>query len=303
MGIFDAYVRLSGNIAGNVCAEERMARHTSLRVGGPASLWVTCDTLEALQRTNDVLFELGVPWTIMGAGTSVLVSDAGYMGAVIALGRSFRRFELAEDGLMHVGAAALAQRVVSEALTHGMAGLEFASGLPGTMGGALSVNAATAAGGMADVVESVTTLRPGDGLRRYDAVDIVWWRGGCSIPGDEVVLEATLRLHPADAQGVKRLMDASSRRLHAGQPIGKLTCAPLFADPPTGPAATELLGGCGLAGHEEGAAVLFARNPNFVVNRGRARADDVTRLIVTSVSKVRDRYGIELRPEVKFLGF
>ena len=302
MSVFDAYVRLSGCIAGSVCAEERMSRHTSLRVGGPASLFVTCDTLEALQRANEVLFELGVPWSPLGAGTGVLVSDEGYLGAVVTLGRAFRRFELTDDGVLHAGAAALMQRVVSEALTHGMGGLEFASGLPGTLGGAVCVNASTPAGSMADVVESVTTLRPGDGLRRYAASDVAWWDGGCSIPAGEVVLEASLRLSPSDAAGVKRRMDASSARLHASAPIGKLTCSALFADP-EGASASELMAGCNLAGREEGAAVLYARNPNYAVNRGRARADDVGRLMVTSVCEVRDRYGIELRPKVKFLGF
>lgn len=309
MSIFDAYRRLRALPACSVVAEERMARRTSLRVGGPASLFVTCDTLAALRGVNDVLFEQGVPWVIVGRGTDVLVSDEGYRGAVITLGREFRRLSFDDDGLLHVGAGALLQRAVQEAFTRELSGLEFAVGVPGSVGGALSVNAMAGGSWIGRLVEEVVTFLPGEGLRHYRAEDLTWYRRASSIPGHEIILEAALRLSPGDVAGAKRAMEAAMARRRAAQPLGKLTCAALFADPPAAPdgsavpGAAQLLAGCGLAGRTQGAAQLSTRNPNYVVNLGRATAADVTRLIVAGISEVRQRYGVQLRPEVKFLGF
>ena len=305
MSAFDAYIRLSGNIEGEVLANERMARHTSLRCGGPAALFVTCDTYTALRVVCEVLEQEGVPWVIMGRGCSVLTADEGYHGAVITLGRDFRRFRFDEDGLLHVGAGTVLQRVVQEAFSRDLSGLEFAAGIPGTVGGALSMNASQGSSYLGAIVDEVMTFRPGTGLVRYGTHDVNWYHRCSDIPAREIILEATLCLVPGKEAQVKRAMEATLATRHQVQPIGKVASGAIFSDPTEegAPDATKAIEGCGLAGLRQGGAQLFARNANYVVNLGGATSAEVTKLIVTALSKVRQRYGIELRPEIKFLGF
>lgn len=309
MSVSDAYARLSGAIAGGVVAQERMARHTSLRTGGPASLFVTCDSYGSLRLATDVLREEGVPWVIMGRGCSVIASDEGYDGAVITLGREFRRFLFDDEERMHVGAATMLQRVVQEAFTRGLAGLEFAVGIPGTVGGAVSMNATDGERYLGQLVDEVVTFRPGEGLVRYEGSEIGWYRSCSDIPPREIVLEVGLQLTGGEADRAKRAMEGALARRRERSPLGKVTAGAIFADPadpcPDGVVRTaaELIEGCGCAGLTRGRAQVSPGGANHVVNLGGATAADVSRLIVTVLSKVRQRYVIELRPEIKFLGF
>ncbi len=304
MSVEDALGLLQG-LRGSVVAGERLARHTTLQVGGPAALFITCDTYGALRQTDAVLKACGVPWVIMGGGGSVIAADEGYPGAVITLGREFGRLTLGADGTVHVGAATYLTRVVQEAFTRGLAGVEFLVGIPGTVGGALSTNATVGDAQLGRLVDEVVTYRPGHGLVRYAGSEIDWFRRVSSIPSREIILEATLRLSPGDDAAVKREMATILARRGAYQPLRMPACDAIFMDPPDagGASAAELVAACGLAGFSVGRARTFERNPNFIVNAGGARAADVTNVIITTLSKVRQRYGIELRPEVKFLGF
>lgn len=302
MSVQGAHDRLRGNFQGSILCNERMQRHTSYRIGGPAALFVTCDTFAALRTVNDVLAEEGVPWVIMGRGSNVLVSDEGYGGAVITLGREFSRFAFDAEHRLHVGAGVLLQRVVTEAFDRGLAGLEFAVGIPGTVGGAVSMNAGTAERWLSSVVDEVVTYRPGEGLVRYAGRDVSWYYRATSIPGREIVLEATLALTPGDEAQVKREMEHMLARRKASQPLEMLSCGSVFRNPPEVRAA-QLIEACGLKGYACGAAQVSERHANFIVNRGGARAADVTKVIVHVLNQVRERHGVELRPEVKFLGF
>ena len=302
MGVQDAYMRLSGCISGDVLADERMQRHTSYRIGGPAALFLACDTFSELRRASEILADEGVPWVIMGRGSNVLVADAGYAGAVITLGREFRRFAFDDENRLHVGAGAMLQRVVTEAFDRGLSGLEFAVGIPGTVGGAVSMNAGTAEKWVGSIVDEVVTFRPGKGLVRYAGDEICWFYRGNDIPPREMVLEATLSLKPGDEALVKETMEAVLGRRKETQPLDALTCGCVFRNPPEAKASA-LIESCGLMGFEVGGAQVSRRNANFIVNRGGATAADVTKVIVHVLNQVRERHGIELRPEIKFLGF
>lgn len=302
MGVEGAYAHLAATLKGTVLRGERMTRHTSFRIGGPAALFVTCDTYADLRATNDILRAEGVPWVIMGRGSNVLVSDAGYAGAVITLGREFRRLIVDEEDRLHVGAGAVLQRVVTEAFDRGLSGLEFAVGVPGTVGGAVSMNAGTAEQWIGGVVESVVTFRPGEGLVRYEGHDIGWFYRGTDIPPREIVLEATLALRAGDAAAVKRTMEGVLDRRKATQPLDAPSCGSVFRNPPDCKAA-QLIESCGLKGYTHGRAQVSQRHANFIVNLGGATAADVAAVIVHVLNRVRECHGIELRPEVKFLGF
>lgn len=302
MGVYEAAEHLAGKLRGTILVNERMQRHTSYRIGGPAALYITCDSFADVRLVNDVLRDEDVPWVIMGRGSNVLVSDEGYGGAVITLGKEFRRFVFDDEHRLHVGAGAVLQRVVTEAFNKGLSGLEFAVGIPGTVGGAVSMNAGTASCWIGSIVDEVVTFRPGEGLVRYAGVDVGWFYRGSNIPPREIILEATFALTPGNEVRVKRSMEAMLDRRKAAQPLDKPSCGSVFRNPPDHRAA-ELIEACGLKGFSIGGAEVSSKHANFIVNTGRATAADVTRVIVHVLNQVRGRHGIELRPEVKFLGF
>lgn len=303
MSVEGARERLLACVQGPILAGERMARHTSYRIGGPAALHVTCETLADLRSATDVLRAEGVPWVIMGRGSNVLVSDQGYGGAVLALGKEFRRFSLDAENRMHVGAGAALQRVVTEAFDRGLSGLEFAVGIPGTVGGAVSMNAGSAGRGIGSAVDEVVTYRPGEGLVRYDGRAVGWYYRATDIPAREIVLEVALSLRPGDEALVKQTMERMLERRKETQPFEALSCGSVFRNPPEGPTAAQLIEACGLKGFTSGRAQVSPRHANFIVNLGGATAADVVRVISHVLSKVREQHGVELRPEVKFLGF
>lgn len=302
MGAYEAAEHLAGKLRGTILVNERMQRHTSYRIGGPAALYITCDSFADVRLVNDVLRDEDVPWVIMGRGSNVLVSDEGYGGAVITLGKEFRRFVFDDEHRLHVGAGAVLQRVVTEAFNKGLSGLEFAVGIPGTVGGAVSMNAGTASCWIGSIVDEVVTFRPGEGLVRYAGADVGWFYRGSNIPPREIILEATFALTPGNEVQVKRSMEAMLDRRKAAQPLDKPSCGSVFRNPPDYRAA-ELIESCGLKGFSIGGAEVSSKHANFIVNTGRATAADVTKVIVHVLNQVRGRHGIELRPEVKFLGF
>ena len=293
MGLLEAKERLEGCLHGTVTASERMSRHTSYRIGGPAALFVTCDDYADVRQAVEILGQERVPWVIMGRGSNVLVSDEGYQGAVLVLGRDFRRFTVDETGRMHVGAGAVLQRVVTEAFDKGLSGLEFAVGIPGTVGGAVSMNAGTANHWMDSVIAEVVVFRPGTGLVHYARSDISWYYRATDLPGTEIILEVVRELVPGDAAVVKETMEAVLQRRRAAQPLNLPSCGSVFRNSSDLKAA-RLIDACGLKGYRVGNAEVSTVHANFIVNLGGATAADVARVIIHVLEEVRKRHGVEL---------
>lgn len=179
MGLFNAVMALSGMIDTDVIEDERLARHTSYRIGGKADLFVTCHSYHALRRAVAVLDREQVPWVIIGKGSNLLVADGGYRGAVISLGREFQRTVVADDGCtLTVGAGVMFARLVNDALSRSLSGLEFAVGIPGSVGGAISMNAGTRTEWIGSLVEDVVTFDPATGIKHYAGSEITWKRKG-----------------------------------------------------------------------------------------------------------------------------
>ncbi len=303
MGLFNAVMSLSGAIDTDLIERERLARHTTYRIGGRAALFVVCHSYHALRRALTVLSEEDVPWVIIGKGSNLLVSDEGFDGAVVTLGREFARTVLGDDGVtLTVGAGAMLARLVNDAYAKGLTGLEFAVGIPGTLGGAISMNAGTRDVWISRVIEDVVTFKAGEGLRHYAATDVAWGYRHCGLPRDEIVLEATLKLKRGSKSDIRAVMERSLARRRETQPIGTATCGSVFKNPP-GRSVGKMVEDCGLKGFSVGGAEVSTVHGNFVVNTGSATAADVIAVIRHVYEEVRDVYGIELQPEVKFLGF
>lgn len=198
MGLFNAVMALSGMIDTDVIEDERLARHTSYRIGGKADLFVTCHSYHALRRAVAVLDREQVPWVIIGKGSNLLVADGGYRGAVISLGREFQRTVVADDGCtLTVGAGVMFARLVNDALSRSLSGLEFAVGIPGSVGGAISMNAGTRTEWIGSLVEDVVTFDPASGIKHYAGSEITWGYRECSLPRNEIILECVFKLKPA----------------------------------------------------------------------------------------------------------
>ncbi|OUO22476.1 UDP-N-acetylmuramate dehydrogenase [Collinsella sp. An307] len=303
MGLFNAVMALSGAADTDLIEQESLARHTSYRIGGKADLFLVCHSYHALRRALDVLTEEDVPWVIIGKGSNLLVADEGYRGAVVTLGREFSRMICADDGVtLTVGAGVILARLVNEALSRGLTGLEFAVGIPGTVGGAVSMNAGTRTEWMGSVIEDVLTLKPGVGLRHYSHDDVFWGYRSCTLPRDEIVLEATVKLAPGDKAQIRSRMERSLDRRRKSQPLGSACCGSVFKNPPD-MSVGKMIEDCGLKGFSVGGAEVSPIHGNFIVNTGTARAEDVAAVIKKVHEEVRKAYGVELQPEVKFLGF
>jgi UDP-N-acetylmuramate dehydrogenase len=277
-----------------------MARHTTFRIGGPADLYVICDTMADLAEVIRVCAEEELEWTVLGKGSNVLVADDGYRGAVITLGREFKSHSV-EESRVKVGAACILAYVVRDAFSKGLAGAEFAVGIPGTVGGALAMNAGTRGAWMGSIVESVTIYVPGTGLKRIRGDDITWGYRSSGLAERGVVVEAVLGLAESDKGAIRRSMEESLERRKLTQPLGVPSAGSVFVNP-EGDSAGRLIEAAGLKGTRLGGAAVSNVHANFIVNDGGATARDVVGLIRKIQMVVRDTYGFELTPEIRFLG-
>lgn len=300
MSIADARIRLSEALTGEVRANERMAKHTTYRIGGPADIFAVLETLHDLREAMDILAEEEVPWTIVGKGSDLLVSDAGYRGAVLILGREFKRHSV-EDGLLRAGAASVLAHLVQEAFSRGLSGLEWAVGIPGTLGGALAMNAGTRDGWIGQVVDTATLFIPGQGLVLVHGRDVVWDYRRSGLAGKGLILEASLKVEQGEPVRIRAQMERSLKDRKTSQPIGQPSAGSVFVNP-TGDSAGRLIEAAGLKGSRNGGARVSPVHANFIVNEGGATARDVLGLVATIRRVVLETSGVELQPEIRFLG-
>ncbi len=287
--------------------DEPIDRHTTMGVGGRARLFIeprdafeASDALAALRR-------LGVPTFILGGGANLIATDAGFDGAVVHLGR-LRSIKVAGDRV-RAGAGAPLSKVAKVAMHGGLSGMEGLVGIPGTLGGAVYMNAGGRQGEIGDVVESVLVAdrRPEAGGRVARLTrDQVGFRYRGTDLGELVVLEATLRLTAGvkTVEEICRAMGTVLRRKHETQPMGQRSAGCVFRNPapPDARAAAMLIDEAGLKGRRSGAAEVSAKHANFIVNQGGARASDILALIAQVRREVLILYSVPLALEVKVLG-
>jgi len=298
--VAEAYERLRTELTGPVRRGEPLARHTTYHIGGPAALFVECATVADLAAATCILAEEEIEWTVLGKGSNVLASDAGYSGAVLTLGRDFKRHVIDDDHLRS-GAGVILAAVVQDAFKVGLSGLEFAVGIPGTVGGALAMNAGSRDEWIGSIVESVTLFAPGRGLVAVRGPEIVWEYRRSDLPSRGIIVEAVLRVTESDEVGIRRAMEANLRRRKRTQPLNMPSAGSVFVNP-QGDSAGRLIEAAGLKRARVGGAMVSDVHANFIVNAGGATAADVVALVRLIRETVKDANGIELRPEIRFLG-
>lgn len=291
--------RIVRECRGEALWDEPMARHTSLKVGGPADLLLYPADLEDLQEVLIRLREERIPYRVLGGGSNLLVRDGGIRGCVISL-KNFRELRLLDPVRMEVAAGVPSAAVSRFAAKHSLTGLEFLCAIPGTFGGAVAVNAGAHG---RDVVERVETLITVDsaGLRVWGRHELVFSYRYLKLEPGEVVVSAVLKLEQGDLPAIAEKMAGFLAHRSEAQRIEFPNAGSFFKNPPR-QSAWRLIDEAGLRGITIGGAQVSEVHANFLVNRGGATANDFLKLARIIKERVREEAGVELEEEVRIVG-
>lgn len=277
----------------------RLAPLTTWKVGGPARFLGTASSREAALGALEVARRFGLPLVVLGNGSNVLFADSGFPGLVLKMSGELAAVSV-EGELLAAGAGAGLPAVSRAAMRAGLEGLEFAGGIPGTVGGAVMTNAGAFGASTADVLESVSAV-DADGreheLERFEGS----YRRPLA-PEGTVILRAVFRLRPGGTAGIRSRMKDMMERRRMTQPVAEASAGSVFRNPEGG-SAGRLIDECGLKGRRVGGASISLKHANFIVNEGGASAADVRALMELAAAEVLDRFGVRLQPEVKLYGF
>ena len=287
---------------GEIEWDSPMARWCTLQVGGPARAVATPASRAQLQSLLTVLAKLVVCWQVIGRGSNLLVADAGYDGVIVMLGRKFAAIEqlAGEKGgesLVRVEAGCSLMKLVNWCAAQGLTGLEFAAGIPGSVGGAVVMNAGAWGREMSEVLSSVTFLRTSGELVERKKTDLAFSYRHLETEG-MVVAAAEFSLQAGDRQEIERKCGQLLRDRKEKQPQGLANAGSFFKNPAGLPPAGKLIQDAGLKGFTVGGAQVSELHANFLVNTGSATAQDFLNLMRLVQEKVEERFGVRLEPEV-----
>ncbi len=293
------FIEILGN--NRVLFDEPMSQHTTFRIGGPADVFVMPENYEQIREVLRLCKEEKLPFFVLGNGSNLLVSDSGYRGVIIQMDRNMEEIRLDGEEI-HACAGALLSSVAVAARNASLTGFEFAGGIPGTIGGAAVMNAGAYGGELKDVLKEVTVMTregeiltiPADKLEMGYRTSIIKTAG-------YLVLEAVISLKKGDEEKIRAVMKELSERRTEKQPLDYPSAGSTFKRP-EGYFAGKLIMDSGLRGYRVGGAQVSEKHCGFVINAGGATAEDVRSLMDHVIQVVREKYGVTLEPEVKFLG-
>ena len=289
-------------IAGShqILENEPMSRHTTFRVGGPADVLFLPESEEQLVQALSIAREAGVPCVVIGNGSNLVVKDGGIRGLVIALGEGMAAIARAGETLTAWAGASLA-RVSAYAQASGLSGLEFASGIPGTLGGGCAMNAGAYGGQLSDVLVDARVLLDGE-VRTLTVEEMqMGYRTSLPLRRGGIVISARFALTPDDPEAIAARMRELNARRRDKQPLNYPSAGSTFKRP-EGYFAGALIEQAGLKGKRVGGAQVSEKHAGFIVNTGGATAADILTLIGTVQDEVADRFGVRLETEVRILG-
>ncbi|MFQ5683663.1 MAG: UDP-N-acetylmuramate dehydrogenase [Candidatus Binatia bacterium] len=283
---------------------EPLARYTSIKIGGPADFFLEVENRASLIRTLNLLNRAGITLYLFGKGSNLLVSDLGVRGAVLRLAGDFKQIkwrEAGENPLATVGAAYAVTQLVRQGIRKGYRGLEFAEGIPGSVGGALVMNAGAYGSEMEKIVDRIEGVTYKGEPLCFNREEMVFSYRDSHLPAGTIVTQVQIRLSKGKlAEAGSKLREFVARR-KTSQPLGFPNSGSMFRNPP-GNFAGRLIETAGLKGKKIGHAEISERHANFIVNRGGAKAEDVRNLMELARSEVKTKFGIELMPEVRLVG-
>lgn len=298
----DFYAKLIDIVSeDNVKIDEPMKLHTTFRVGGPADFFVLPQTKEEIRDIICLCRHENVPYYIIGNGSNLLVGDRGYRGVILQISRKMNEIEV-KGGKITAQAGALLSQIAAKALEAGLAGFEFASGIPGTLGGACMMNAGAYGGEMKGVLASVAAMtQEGEFVRlRADELEL-GYRASVFAKKGYIVLEADILLEAGDKEAIRERMEDLKQKRNEKQPLEYPSAGSTFKRP-EGYFAGKLIEDAGLRGFQVGGAQVSEKHCGFVINKDQATAGDVVELMRQVSEQVESKFGVRLEPEVKRLG-
>ena len=294
----------SPDFSGQILTQEPLSKYTWYRIGGPARLFITPKTRQDLHWIAHRIAKTHVPHFILGAGSNLLANDSGFDGVVIRANRFLT--EIDSDAPTHVrtGGGAMLSSLLRQAAQEGWGGLEFLAGIPGTVGGAVRMNAGTHLGETASRLRGVKAVDLATGRDlAYSGDELRFsYRSNGFLPLSALVTSADWEVTPSDPGAVKLILDETLARRKATQPIDQPSCGSVFKNPhETGLSAWQVVDKLGLRGHRIGDAQISEKHSNFIVNQGAASASEVRTLIELVQKRSKDELGIKMETEVIFI--
>lgn len=285
----------------NIKVDEPMKKHISFKVGGPADFLVKPKTEEELRNVIEFAKKENVPFIVIGNGSNLLVKDGGIRGIVIELSDNFNNYEI-DGNIIKAQSGALLAIIGRNAMKNSLTGFEFAAGIPGTLGGALAMNAGAYGGEMKQVVKTVRLMdRDGNIFELSNEEMKFEYRRSLLTTKDYIVLSAVIELQPGNVEEIKEIMADYSNRRSTKQPLNFPSAGSTFKRP-EGHFAAKLIDDCGLRGLNLRGAQVSDKHCGFVINSGGAAAKDILDLMFIVKSTVNAKFGIMLEEEVKILG-
>lgn len=283
-----------------VLKDEPMSRHTTFRIGGPADYFV-CPDREQIAEVLAVAKKCGMAITVIGNGSNLLVGDKGIRGLVVEIGSAMNQI-MVDKNHITAGAGALLSQVAAKAATAELGGMEFAAGIPGSVGGAVTMNAGAYGGEMKDILRTVTVLTPEGELKTLDVSEMdLSYRHSCVPEQQYIVLEAEIELGYKPEEEIRAQMEELRNKRIEKQPLEYPSAGSTFKRP-EGYFAGKLIMDAGLRGYRVGDAQVSEKHCGFVINRKNASAQEVRQLMQDVQDKVKAQFGVMLEPEVKMLG-
>lgn len=279
---------------------EPLSAHTTFKVGGKCDIMVFPKSPQTLSSLILKAEQVGIKYFVMGNGSNVLFRDEGYAGAVFVLGEDMSEITV-ESGVITASAGATLSRVCKTALEHHLGGMEFAWGIPGTVGGAVYMNAGAFGGEMKDVVKSVTCIDKDGNLKTYSASELDFgYRSSRFTASKEIIVSASFALKDADYDKIKSRMDELIERRRLKQPLEYPSAGSTFKRP-EGTYAGLVIENSGLKGYSVGGAQVSEKHANFVINKNGATAADIIKLISDVKRTVKEKTGYDLECEIKLV--
>ena len=283
-----------------VLKDEPMSRHTTFRIGGPADYFV-CPDREQIAAVLAVAKKCGMAITVIGNGSNLLVGDKGIRGLVVEIGSAMNQI-MVDKNHITAGAGALLSQVAAKAAAAELGGMEFAAGIPGSVGGAVTMNAGAYGGEMKDILRTVTVLTPEGELKTLDVSEMdLSYRHSCVPEQQYIVLEAEIELGYKPEEEIRAQMEELRNKRIEKQPLEYPSAGSTFKRP-EGYFAGKLIMEAGLRGYRVGDAQVSEKHCGFVINRKNASAQEVRQLMQDVQDKVKAQFGVMLEPEVKMLG-
>jgi len=299
----EKYTKLLENIAGkeNVKTDEPMKNHTSFKIGGPADFFVTPCSVYSLCEVIKLCNNEKLPIFIMGNGTNLLVSDKGIRGVVVKIYDNLSDFHVKEDCIEAYGGILLS-KLSDIALENGLTGFEFASGIPGTLGGAVAMNAGAYGGEMKDVVVETEYIDKEGNIKIVRGEEHQFgYRTSFIQKQSGIAVKSLIKLKKGDKSSIKALIDDLTARRRDKQPLEMPSAGSVFKRP-EGYFAGKLIEDCGLRGYSIGDAQVSEKHCGFIVNKGNATAKDILDLIRHIQKTVKDKFSVDLQTEVRIVG-